>query len=119
MFKLFHPKKETVKGSEKENQTESIKKSETKIKRQKKIYPSREDGGPSTRSKTAREKVMSYAEVLKAPVPKKNAQVNKFNEHKIKEFIKIQQQQAVAISEINTRKANAKRTKDDIQKVKP
>ena len=42
MFKLFHPKKETIKGSEREKQTESIKQSETKTKRQKKIYPSRE-----------------------------------------------------------------------------
>ena len=67
MFKLFHPKKETIKEKEKEKHTKTNEGSEAKTKRQKKIYPSREDGGPTTRSKTAQEKVLSYAEVLKAP----------------------------------------------------
>ena len=39
------------------------------------------------------------------------------NAHEIKEFIKAQQQQAASINEINTRKAAAKRTKEDIQKL--
>ena len=56
MFKLFHPKTETVKEKEKEKHTKTIEESEVKSKRQKKIYPGREDGGPTTRSKTAQEK---------------------------------------------------------------
>ena len=88
MFKLFHPKKETVKEKEKEKHTETNKESVTKTKRQKKIYPGREDGGPTTRSKTAQEKVLSYAEILKALARKviKSAQVT-INAHEIKEFV--------------------------------
>ena len=39
------------------------------------------------------------------------------NAHKIKNFIKSQQQQAASINEIKTRKATAKRTKEHIQKL--
>ena len=121
MFKLFHPKKEqskTIKREENGNHTEKENKSETK----KKTYPGREDGGPSTRSKTAQENLkikISYADILKAPAPKiiKRAQVKSINAHKIKEFINAQQQQTASINEINTRKAAAKRTKVDIQKL--
>ena len=121
MFKLFHPKKdqsEAIKRKEKENHTEEESKSETKAKRQKKIYPGREDGGPSTRSKTAQDKLISYADILKAPAPQINinAQVKSINTHEIKEFIKVQQQ-AASVNEINTRKATAKRTREDIQKL--
>ena len=116
MFKLFHPKKETIKEKVKEKHTRTIETSEATTKRQKKIYPSREDGGPTTRSKTAQEKVLSYAEVLKAPAQKliKPAQV--INRHEIKEFVKSQQQ-AKPINEISTRKAAAHRSKADIQKL--
>ena len=117
MFKLFHPKKETGKEKEKEKHTETMKESETKTKRQRKIYPGREDGGPTTRSKTAQEKVLSYAEVLKAPAQKliKKAQVT-INAHKIKEFVKAQNK-ATPINEISTRKAAATKSKADIQKL--
>ena len=119
MFKLFHPKKETINEREKERQTKTIEKSETKTKRQKKVYPSREDGGPTTRSKTAQEKVLSFAEVLKGPAQKliKNAQVKVIKAHKIKEFVNSHQQQTASINEISTRKATANRTKADIQKL--
>ena len=58
MFKLYHPKKEQTqaKTPEKEIHSEEKAKSETKTKRPRKVYPGREDGGPSTRSKTAQEK---------------------------------------------------------------
>ena len=51
MFKLFHPNKETIKEKEKEKHIKTIEESEAKTKRQKKIYPNRENGGPTTRSK--------------------------------------------------------------------
>ena len=58
MFKLFHPKKnqpKTVNIKEKSGHEQQQGKSETRAKRQKKSYPGREDGGPSTRSKAAQE----------------------------------------------------------------
>lgn len=115
MFKLFHPQTgETSKEKEKNRHTETIIKSEAKTKRQKKVYPGREDGGPTTRSKTAQEKVLSYAEVLKAPAQKliKTAQV-KINAHEIKEFVQTQKQ-ATQINQISTRKAAAIKSKTDI-----
>jgi hypothetical protein len=117
MFKLFHPKTETIKEKEKEKHTETMKESEVKSKRQKKIYPSREDGGPTTRSKTAQEKVLSYAEVLKSPAQKliKTTQVT-INAHEIKEFVQAQNQ-ATQINQINTRKAAAIKSKADILKL--
>ena len=122
MFKLFYPKKnqaKTIDTKRKESHIQEDGKSETKLKRQKKIYPGREDVRPSTRSKTAQENIeikKSYADILKAPAPQ-NAQVQSINAHKIKEFINSQQQQAVSVNEIKTRKATAKRTKADIQKL--
>ena len=117
MFKLFHPKTETPKEKEMDRHTGTIKESETKTKRQKKVYPKREDGGPTTRSKTAQERVLSYSEVLKAPARKviKKTQVT-INAHEIKEFVKTQKQ-ATQINQIATRKAAAIRSKADIQKL--
>ena len=93
MFKLFHTQKEAGKEKEKNKHTETMKEGEAKTKRLKKSYLGREDGGPTTRSKTAQEKVLSYAEVLKAPAQKliKTAQVT-INAHEIKEFVKAQKQ---------------------------
>ena len=115
MFKLFHPKKEAGKEKGKNRHTETTIKSEANTKRQKKIYPGRTDGGPTTRSKTAQEKVLSYAEVLKAPAQKliKTAQMT-INAHKIKEFVKAQSK-ATPINEISTRKAAANRIKADFR----
>ena len=73
MFKLFHPKKnqpKTIDSKEKESHMQEKSKSETKLKRQKKIYPGKEDGGPLTRSKTGQEDLeikKSYADILKKP----------------------------------------------------
>ena len=97
-------------------------KSEAKTIRQKKTYPGREDGGPSTRSKTAQEKSQiktSYADILKTQAPEiiKNAQIQTIKVHEIKTFIKSQQQQATPIKEIETRKVTAKRTREDILKL--
>ena len=123
MFKLFHPKTEEGKEKEKENNkhTETIKESEAKTNRQKKIYPGREDGGPSTRSKTAQENSkikQSYADVLKSQTEIiKNAQIQTIKVHEIKNFINSQQQQAASIKELETRKAAAKRTREDILKL--
>ena len=58
MFRIYHKKKE----KKKENRTASLQSSnieeqvaKEKAKRQRKIHPGREDGGPSTRSKMAQE----------------------------------------------------------------
>ena len=56
--------------------------------RHRKIYPGREDGGPSTRSKTAQENSKnkaSYADILKSQAPNeiKNAQTTYIHEIKI------------------------------------
>ena len=98
-------------------------KSETKTKRPKKIFPGREDGGPSMRSKTAQENnfsKQSYADILKTPVPEKvikSAQVNSVYVHKIKEFMMSQLNKAASINEFKSRKAAAQRSKEDIQKL--
>ena len=93
-------------------------KSVSKPKRQKKSDPGREDGGPSTRSKTAQENSeikKTYADILKAPATK-NGHGKVIKAHEIKEFVNSQQQQAVSINVISTRKATANRTKAVIKR---
>ena len=98
MFKLFYKKKEDKKESKTSSkQSSNIQEqiANEKSKRQNKIHPSREDGGPSTISKLAQEKELSkplFVDILKKPASTKlitniKPKINKISWHKIKEFV--------------------------------